>query len=463
MPVTVIPSNAEPRAYNHEGLRSATLTPTNLFQQSCPNEAFARKQGTTNREIEKMMEGFRRKREGIPPVEEGNETPEPEIIPPEVHFSSWEDGSRTDVSEGNIYSSSDSFIRGAIDAWAQHQHLVIRPDEVWFAILVQMNFYMCRESETLRDLFVTHAGKQSIHVEDFTFENVLWKFKNAIQKRVKTGWLQDWIIPNFSTTEEEDVLTASVLMMGLMQRFFDYSCSVICGLPSVTLLGERSDWEKLLAKLDRMQEFGKEPETYATQLRPILSRFVQTFDTPDDPEIRNFWDDIVNPGEESICGYAPYFLQGWLVGFLFWDDKGEKLDGWRESTLGLDGVQYLPLDIDRLPVGYAKAPLTIKDFKGQAEYNGHLVAGNLGKEIVSNAPEGYAEALRRFNGNDFDASLPHGTIRPLSGWMFYGPTEDGDGEQSNNNIEEGELIRVIGRGGPLKDVEADKGIKGMFS
>ncbi|KAJ5438756.1 uncharacterized protein N7458_009754 [Penicillium daleae] len=31
------------------------------------------------------------------------------------------------------------------------------------------------------------------------------------------------------------------------------------GIPSVTLLGERSDWDNLLAKLDEMHTFGEEP------------------------------------------------------------------------------------------------------------------------------------------------------------------------------------------------------------
>lgn len=75
-------------------------------------------------------------------------------------------------------------------------------------------------------------------------------------------------------------------MMGLMQQYFDYTASIICGLPSVTLLGEKSDWEVLLAKLNRLPDFGEEPASYAAQLRPILSRFVQTFNTPDKLEIR---------------------------------------------------------------------------------------------------------------------------------------------------------------------------------
>jgi hypothetical protein len=42
-------------------------------------------------------------------------------------------------------------------------------------------------------------------------------------------------MPNFSTTQPTDHLTATVLMMGLMQAYFNYEGRIICGLPSVTL------------------------------------------------------------------------------------------------------------------------------------------------------------------------------------------------------------------------------------
>ena len=55
---------------------------------------------------------------------------------------------------GDLLPSSNSFIRSAIEAWGRHSHLVIRPDDMWFAILVQMNFFMERNAEKLRHMFV---------------------------------------------------------------------------------------------------------------------------------------------------------------------------------------------------------------------------------------------------------------------------------------------------------------------
>lgn len=381
--VTTFPSNTEPRAYNHADLPSAVSIFQDIFHQSCPNE-FASYDNAT------------------------------------VLFS----GSSTPLSNGLVYSTSDGFVRGAIDAWAQHQHLVLRPEEVWFSILAQMNLYMGNNAQALRGLFVGHAGKKEIHVTHNDWESVLAQFGYEIQARVKTDWLLNWITPNFTTSTSTDVLTANVLMMGLMKAYFDYSGSIVCGLPSVTLLGEKSDWMDLLAKLDHLPDFGVEPAKYAAQLRPVLSRFVQTFGTPDNPEIRLFWRSILYAEQDShLCGAPPFYLSGWLMGFFFWDRDGNPLhsSSLMSGALSIDGIKYAVRGIDDLPMGYAQAPFNMIDFRGIHKFPAYVLAGNIGKQISQGLPEGYAEALMRFNGSLVDESLPHGTLQPLSGWMIYGP------------------------------------------
>lgn len=120
--------------------------------------------------------------------------------------------------------SSDSFVRGAIEAWGQHLHFVVRPDEVWFTILTQMNFFMNANAESVRDMFVAHAqGQEVVFVQACcTWADVLIRFQDEIQARVKTPWLRDWIAPNFTTSTAEDGMTANVLMMGLTQAYFKF-------------------------------------------------------------------------------------------------------------------------------------------------------------------------------------------------------------------------------------------------
>ena len=105
----------------------------------------------------------------------------------------------------------------------------------------------------------------------------------------------------------------------LIHRYFNYFCGIICGIPSVTLLGEKADWERLYRRLDRLPELGDEPATWAGMLRPILRRFVSAFDgTPD----RTFWGHVVRCSRE-VCGQDDF--TGWLTAFCVWSPTGKWL------------------------------------------------------------------------------------------------------------------------------------------
>jgi hypothetical protein len=113
-----------------------------------------------------------------------------------------------------------------------------------------------------------------------------------------------------------------------------YKCSIRCGLPSVTLLGKRSDWEDILDRTERLKTFGQEATIWYGLLQPVLKRFVQSFDKPDSHDIRDFWQKIAH---YSGGGSGPTYLSGrcfklhkrqqltcsgWITAFCFWDAEG---------------------------------------------------------------------------------------------------------------------------------------------
>jgi hypothetical protein len=364
--------------------------------------------------------------------------------------------SATNMSSApGLHPSGDSFIRGAIQAWGEHLHLVIRPDEVWFTILVQMNFYMLSHAEEIRDLFVDHQGQETILIKDFTWHAILLRFQDEIQARVKTPWLRDWITPNFTTTTPSDLMTANILMMGLTKAYFKYTGKLVCGLPSVTLLGTQEDWAALLSKLNHLPAFGPEPAEYAARLRPILTRFVSTFTYPDATNIRQFWNQIVSAQATHICGEPPVYISGWIAGFYYWNDNGRPYarpagNNTRRGTgLTLDDIEYPFLDMETAPVGYARAPFEMLDYGGVDKFPAYVAAGTLGKQITVGPPEGYEEAVRRTGGGDgglaaaADASL-HGMLQPLSGWMLYGPVDHDLNVTASQWQMEEELFEVLG-------------------
>jgi hypothetical protein len=334
-------------------------------------------------------------------------------------LSSYSELDRPDeqVFKAGIYPSSDSFVRGAIVAWANHQSLVLRPEAVWFEILAQLNFYMTGHAEEVRHLFVNFQGKEEITVLELTWKKVIAAFASEIQKRVKTRWLLGWVTPGFSTSTRNDNLTATVLMMGLMQHYFQFTGGIICGIPSVTLLGTRQDWVKLSLKLDHLADFGAEPARYARNLKPILGRFVQTWDEPHSRAVRSFWSQIVRANKVFSCGAGPaeFAVSGWITGFMHWREDATLVapNGTvaQPDDVRLDNVAYTRVNIEHIPVGYAKAPLVMLDYPRRGENTtAYLLAGNIG--------------INRTTSHTMVRRGKHEVLaEPLSSWFLYGPVD----------------------------------------
>jgi hypothetical protein len=71
-----------------------------------------------------------------------------------------------------------------------------------------------------------------------------------IEENIKDPSLREWILPSFTTTTKVDQTVAAILMMATLQKYFTFGCGTCCGLPSVTLLGQQSDWESWHPKLN---------------------------------------------------------------------------------------------------------------------------------------------------------------------------------------------------------------------
>jgi len=62
----------------------------------------------------------------------------------------------------NKYRVKNGFVGTVVEAYSKHNHLIIRPDDVWLAITTQFSAYLEANSETLRDRFVEHKEKKEL-------------------------------------------------------------------------------------------------------------------------------------------------------------------------------------------------------------------------------------------------------------------------------------------------------------
>lgn len=282
---------------------------------------------------------------------------------------------------------------------------------------------MNAHAEELRSKFVAHEGQQPLEVtlanlSDFgLFAELMGK---ELEKNVTDPELREWVLPAFSTTTRDDVVVASVLMMGTLQKYFTYTFSALCGLPSVTLLGTEGDWENILLRLEKMKDYGEEPTIFCNLLKPVLTRFVKSIQSPDSEEILDFWQKIVNVNN---MGSGTTLLSGWITAFCFWNKDGEsqyrdpgpefpdeevQLKMWarrRGLSLKLDGAAYSKVDIKDVPPGYGSVPVHIND--NGNEFETKMIAGSVGIRGTSSG-----RPLQ-------DGETGLDTLQPMSGWMIY--------------------------------------------
>ncbi|KAM0177292.1 hypothetical protein ACHAPC_008865 [Botrytis cinerea] len=78
----------------------------------------------------------------------------------------------TEEIASKILPAGNGLVHTCLEAYNQHRHLVLRPDDIWIAIVTQFSFYVNKHSEELRSFFVAHEGKKDLVVEgdhlDFT-------------------------------------------------------------------------------------------------------------------------------------------------------------------------------------------------------------------------------------------------------------------------------------------------------
>ncbi|GAB1207592.1 hypothetical protein APSETT445_006316 [Aspergillus pseudonomiae] len=314
------------------------------------------------------------------------------------------------LQENHISPSENGLVRAVWAAYSNHHHLIIRPEDAWFAILSQLGFYVNAHAEELRSYFVSHEGQKELIVKSTVadFGRLAVAMTEQIQANVKDPELREWIMPAFSTTTSSDTIVSAILMMGAMQKYFSYTMMLMCGIPTVTLLGEREDWAVLLSKLDKIPELGEEPTQFATLLRPVLEHFIASFDSPSSLSVLDFWGRSVH---HQGGGSGPSYLSGWVTAFCFWNASGEPL--YHKDSVGqghgcnLDGVGYHRVDTDSIPSGFNTVPVNVND--NGHEYHTVMVAGLVGIQ-ASTGPS--AESPNKEAG-----SL--NTIQPVAGWWMY--------------------------------------------
>lgn len=350
----------------------------------------------------------------------------------------------------DILPRRNGLVYTAIEAYNNHRGLIIRPDDVWIAILTQFSFFVNGNAEALRDIFVAHEGKRELVVESdgnrysIDTSSMVHRMTALMQEQITDPTLREWIMPNFSTTTPVDRTTCAIVMMGMMKDYFTYKFNLRCGIPKVTIEGEKRDWETILFRLEHLKKYGIQTIAWYHLLRPVLTRIVAAYDHPTHPDNLDFWNKIAH----REAGSGPQWLSGWITAFCVFNERGQ----WQGNTLNeerirehepkkllrpadplqltpsqfaavytvpekspylaLDGFAYPTIESQDIPCGYVSLDVMLEDNGEMME--SMLIAGSVGAQICS------TEKTELFRNGLRD------TVRPVSAWWYFVKRKKGE-------------------------------------
>lgn len=309
------------------------------------------------------------------------------------------------------HASKNGFVHACIEAYNEHHNLVLRPDDIWLAILTQLSAHINANPTTLRHQgLISHpSGQKPLHLDleltpSLDHGAVARSMTALLASTLPDPSLVDWFLPAFTTTTPSDAAVAAIALLGTMQKFYTYSWGTRCGIPAVRLLGTELDWRDIASRCAARLgggDFGPEPTAwYRDALRPVLAGLVDSFRAPGDDAARRFWAGVVD--EEVPNGSGSPTYSGWVTAFCYWDEKG----GCLHRRAGGEGVP-VRLTMGEMPMGFGKVPVTLWDHG--VEVPTEMVAGSVAMR-VGRWEEGGLEGRGR-EGLD--------TLQPELGWFMY--------------------------------------------
>jgi len=263
-------------------------------------------------------------------------------------------------------SGNNGLVWGVIHAYNNHHKLTLRPDDVWLAIAIQFGLFVNANAEQLRGCFVAHEGRKTLTVRQAADLNtadyagllsrdMIRKMRNAITD----AEVCDWILPDFSTTTDDDRVVGSVVLMASMKAYFEYKIHLCCGIPEVTLLGTPEDWDAVHKRVGKLRTYGKECTQWADMLQTITGNMARSArnDVPLD-----FWQRICH---YTDTGSGPSYVSGWISAFCVFDEDGK----WQGSNTTLTaengevihGLQYPVIETADIPPGFITTDIEIDD------------------------------------------------------------------------------------------------------
>jgi len=250
--------------------------------------------------------------------------------------------------------TNNGFFDAVYLAWALHSNLILSPDDIWMAIMHNVDIFINMNAESVRNFLVYHKDKKEIHlkVRCIDFEDLTERFVTEIRNNTKNN-IVDIFKCDFSTTTKVEEVASLICIMSSVRNYFEYSAIPICGIKYISLLGTKEDWIKLKEKTEKLT-FLMERD-WINKISKHISKFIELFDGINDT---NYWNDIlklknstneIRTGAYGMGGTQVVNIQqidGWILDFFPYDEKNKKIQNSREFKKVPNFISYAPVKLD---------------------------------------------------------------------------------------------------------------------
>lgn len=260
------------------------------------------------------------------------------------------------------YGPQNGLWRACEAAYNNHRRLELSPDHIWLAIARVAAEHITSKSEELRKKFVDFEGKKALEIRrnefvkgspDNDWPGTFEEFASQIDKNVKPE-VADVFVSNFTTTGPIESAVSRVILMDAMSRYFNFVMHTLCGIPEITILGEKSDWCDVFEKVGKLGDLVEGMRPWLSKVADFVNHFVLAASgVPDLDWWKNFYQEGGGSGINYFNGHLAVLFP-------------EKTD---------DGDLVVPSRVndDKIPHSLSRVPVLWKYY--DQEFRMRFVAG----------------------------------------------------------------------------------------
>lgn len=246
----------------------------------------------------------------------------------EQMFVDYDSNAFNPIPESAYGIVKNPFIKMCFVGFSAHRPITLTPDLLWHYIRNAVAVHVNKNSEELRKVFVNHEGKMTLTVrrddfvvgQDNDWPGVFQEFRQLVEENLNES-AKPVISERFSTTTKTIHDISCISLMDVVQSYFSYKLYTLCGIPSVTLLGELNDWMKLKEAAENLLNMfqdmpnGTNLEWWRNGLVSVLEKLIQCYQNPGDHSLEDWMARIFKYNREFGSGAVNY-ITGWVNVFF---------------------------------------------------------------------------------------------------------------------------------------------------